>query len=114
MSQPARGRAERRGTARWRGFSSLSSLPGFDDAGYVTFLVPGVLMMTVLYSGAWAGTGYSDDLLLALHRDGSDGPHQVALIGISQIVVLPVTFLSTTMMPSSDAGVGADRVRATR
>ena len=25
-------------------FSSLSKLPGFGDAGYVTFLVPGVLM----------------------------------------------------------------------
>jgi ABC-2 type transport system permease protein len=43
-------------------FSSLGKLPGFGAAGYVTFLVPGVLMMTVLYSGAWAGTGYIDDM----------------------------------------------------
>ena len=26
----------------------------------ITFLAPGILMMTVLYSGAWAGTGYID------------------------------------------------------
>jgi ABC-2 type transport system permease protein len=151
-------------------FSSLSKLPGFGDAGYVTFLVPGVLMMTVLYSGAWAGSGYIDDMnsgvmdqlltapvsrtaivvgqlvqqlviclaqsiiVLAIGWAGgarypggvggiaialavalllatifcslSTGAaltarNQVALIGISQIVVLPVTFLSTTMMPSS-------------
>jgi ABC-2 type transport system permease protein len=151
-------------------FSSLSKLPGFGDTGYVTFLVPGVLMMTVLYSGAWAGTGYIDDmksgvmdqlltapvsrtaivtgqlvqqLVICLAQSvivlvigwlgGASYPggvggvavalgvalllaaifcslstaaaltarNQVALIGISQIVVLPVTFLSTTMMPSA-------------
>lgn len=151
-------------------FSSLSKLPGFGDVGYVTFLVPGVLMMTVLYSGAWAGSGYIDDMksgvmdqlltapvartaiitgqlvqqlviclaqsivvLLIGWLGGATYPggiggmalailvalllgtifcslstaaaltarNQVALIGISQIVVLPVTFLSSTMMPSS-------------
>jgi len=151
-------------------FSSLGTLPGFGGVGYVTFLVPGVLMMTVLYSGAWAGTGYIDDmksgvmdqlltapvartaiitgqliqqLLICLAQSivvlligwlgGAGYPggvggmalalltalllatifcslstaaaltarNQVALIGISQIVVLPVTFLSTTMMPAS-------------
>jgi ABC-2 type transport system permease protein len=151
-------------------FSSLGKLPGFGDTGYVTFLVPGVLMMTVLYSGAWAGSGYIDDMksgvmdqlltapvartaiitgqlvqqlviclaqsivvLLIGWLGGADYPggiggmalalltalllgtifcslstataltarSQVALIGVSQIVVLPVTFLSTTMMPAS-------------
>ncbi|MHA7985448.1 ABC transporter permease [Rathayibacter sp. CAU 1779] len=151
-------------------FSSLGKLPGFAGTDYVTFLVPGVLMMTVLYSGAWAGTGYIDDmksgvmdqlltapvartaiitgqlvqqLIICLAQSivvlligwlgGASYPggvggmalallaalllatifcslstaaaltarNQVALIGISQIVVLPVTFLSTTMMPAS-------------
>lgn len=151
-------------------FSSLGKLPGFGGVGYATFLVPGVLMMTVLYSGAWAGSGYIDDMksgvmdqlltapvartaivtgqliqqlivcfaqsiivLLIGWLGGATYPggiggmalallvalllgtifcslstaaaltarSQVALIGISQIVVLPVTFLSTTMMPSS-------------
>ena len=151
-------------------FSSLSTLPGFGGAGYITFLVPGVLMMTVLYSGAWAGTGYIDDMksgvmdqlltapvartaiitgqlvqqlvicfaqsivvLLIGWIGGASYPggvggmalallaslllatifcslstavaltarSQVALIGISQIIVLPVTFLSTTMMPAA-------------
>ncbi|HWU47599.1 MAG TPA: ABC transporter permease [Humibacter sp.] len=151
-------------------FSSLGTLPQFGGAGYIDYLVPGVLMMTVLYSGAWAGSGYIDDmksgvmdqlltapisrsaiitgqlvqqLLICLAQSivvlgigwlgGARYPggiggtgialvsalvlgttfcsvstalalttrNQVALIGISQIVVLPVTFLSTTMMPSA-------------
>ena len=43
-------------------FSSLGALPQFGGEGYIDYLVPGILMMTVLYSGAWAGTGYIDDI----------------------------------------------------
>lgn len=151
-------------------YRSLGSLPAFADHGYVGYLVPGILMMTVLYSGAWAGTGYLDDIrsgvmdqllsaplsrsalvtgqLLqqlvvnglqsaivlgigalagARYPGGAVGillallaatllatvfccassavalttRNQLALIGLSQTVVLPATFLSTTMMPST-------------
>ena len=43
-------------------FASLGALPQFGGAGYIDYLVPGILMMTVLYSGAWAGTGFIDDI----------------------------------------------------
>ena len=151
-------------------FSSLGQLPTFGGASYIQYLVPGVLMMTVLYSGAWAGTGYIDDMksgvmdqLLSAPIGRSaivTGPllqqlvinaaqsaivlgigwlggarypggvggillalvaatllattfccastavalitgNQLALIMVSQIVVLPATFLSTTMMPAT-------------
>ncbi|WP_395243286.1 ABC transporter permease [Agromyces sp. MMS24-K17] len=150
-------------------FSSLGALPAFGDGGYLAYLVPGVLMMTVLYSGAWAGTGYIDDVgsgvmdqlltapisrtaivtgqllqqlvvnlaqsvvvlgigyLGGVRYDGGlpgialalfaatllaaafcsmscavalTTRNQVALIGLSQVVVLPATFLSMTMMPA--------------
>ncbi len=151
-------------------YRALGTLPVFADHGYVGYLVPGILMMTVLYSGAWAGTGYIDDIrsgvmdqllsaplsrsalvtgqLLqqlvvnalqsavvlgigalagARYPGGAVGVliallaatllatifccassavalttrNQVALIGLSQTVVLPATFLSTTMMPAA-------------
>src|SRR6478735_7820017 len=45
-------------------FSALGVLPVFATSsgtgGYIAYLVPGILMMTVLYSGAWAGTGFID------------------------------------------------------
>ncbi|WP_394552105.1 ABC transporter permease [Agromyces sp. MMS24-JH15] len=150
-------------------FTSLGALPAFGADGYLPYLVPGVLMMTVLYSGAWAGTGYLDDIrsgvmdqlltapiartaivtgqllqqlvinllqsaiVLAIgfaggarYPGGVGGValalvaasllaaafcsmstavalttrSQVALIGLSQTIVLPATFLSTTMMPA--------------
>jgi ABC-2 type transport system permease protein len=150
-------------------FSSLGALPQFGSAGYIEYLVPGILMMTVLYSGAWAGTGYIDDinsgvmdqyltspvsrsaiisgqlaqqliinlvqslvvlgigwLAGARYPGGVSGMlaalgvatvlatifccastavalisrSQIALISLSQLIVLPATFLSTTMMPA--------------
>ena len=157
-------------------FSSLGDLPPFapsagaGSGGYIEYLVPGILMMTVLYSGAWAGTGFIDDIdsgvmdqylsspirrsaiiagqlgqqlivnlaqsLVVLgigwlggarYAGGIGGlavalgvatllatifccastaialisRSQIALISLSQLIVLPATFLSTTMMPSA-------------
>ncbi|UUT36672.1 ABC transporter permease [Microbacterium elymi] len=139
-------------------------------SGYIAYLVPGILMMTVLYSGAWAGTGYIDDIgsgvmdqylsspirrsaiitgqlvgkliinlaqsLIVLGIGALAGARypggiggmllalavatvlatifcccstavalisrsQIALISLSQMIVLPATFLSTTMMPAA-------------
>lgn len=149
-------------------FSAVGDLPGFGGVDYLTFLVPGIVMMTVLYSGAWAGTGFIDDIrsgvmdrLLSspVHRSALvagqlvqqlalslvqgvcvlaigwlagaryDGGlvgmavalgaslllaaafcslsaavallarDQTALIGISTVIVLPATFVSTALMP---------------
>lgn len=151
-------------------FRTLGALPQFGGHGYIDYLVPGILMMTVLYSGAWAGTGYIDDIesgvmdqyltsplrrssiiagqLLqqlvinvlqslvvlgigwlggARYPGGAGGMlvalgiatllatifccastavaltarSQIALISLSQLIVLPATFLSTTMMPAA-------------
>lgn len=150
-------------------FASLGMLPQFGGAGYIDYLVPGILMMTVLYSGAWAGTGFIDDMnsgvmdqyltspvsrsaiitgqlvqqlalnlaqslvvlgigwLAGARYPGGVGGvlaalgiatllatifccastavaliarSQIALISLSQLIVLPATFLSTTMMPA--------------
>ncbi|MEC3954308.1 ABC transporter permease [Nocardia sp. CDC153] len=43
-------------------FKSVGSIPGFGSGSYITFLAPGILMMTVLYSGVWAGTSYIEDI----------------------------------------------------
>ncbi len=151
-------------------FRSVTQVPGFGGDSYLTFLVPGILMMTMLYSGAWAGTGFVDDirsgvmdrllsspvsrsalvagqlaqqllvslvqgvvlLLIGLaagarYAGGVGGigfallaslllaaafcsvsaavaltaRDQTALIGISTVVVLPATFLSTALMPAA-------------
>jgi ABC-2 type transport system permease protein len=44
-------------------FKSVVEIPGFAvDGSYVEFLAPGVVAMTALFSAAWAGTVYIDDM----------------------------------------------------
>lgn len=43
-------------------FKAVSTLPGFAGVSYVEFLTPGVVAMTALFSAAWAGTVYIDDM----------------------------------------------------
>jgi ABC-2 type transport system permease protein len=44
-------------------FESVVSIPGFSGGGsYLQFLTPGVVAMTALFSAAWAGTVYIDDM----------------------------------------------------
>jgi ABC-2 type transport system permease protein len=44
-------------------FESVTAIPGFrSDGGYLEFLTPGVVAMTALFSAAWAGTVYIDDM----------------------------------------------------
>jgi len=44
-------------------FKSVVEIPGFEGSGsYVEFLTPGVVAMTALFSAAWAGTVYIEDM----------------------------------------------------
>lgn len=45
-------------------FKSVVEIPGFDAgvSSFLQFLTPGIIMMTALFGGAWAGTGYIQDM----------------------------------------------------
>jgi ABC-2 type transport system permease protein len=39
-------------------FKRLADLPGFGSGSYLEFLTPGVVVMTAMFSAAWAGTSF--------------------------------------------------------
>ncbi|MFD1825594.1 MULTISPECIES: ABC transporter permease [Mumia] len=39
-------------------FRNVVELPGFGGASYMTYLTPGVVVMTAMFSAGWAGTGF--------------------------------------------------------
>jgi len=49
-------------------FQTAVQIPGFGAGGrsYLEFLTPGVVMMTALFSAAWAGTTYIEDMNLGV------------------------------------------------
>jgi len=49
-------------------FEKVVEIPGFGSGGrsYLEFLTPGVVVMTALFSAAWAGTVYIEDMSLGV------------------------------------------------
>jgi ABC-2 type transport system permease protein len=43
-------------------FKQIVQIPGFGAGSYIDFLTPGIVVMTVLFSGGWAGMGLIWDL----------------------------------------------------
>jgi ABC-2 type transport system permease protein len=43
-------------------FKRIVEIPGFTSSSYIIFLTPGVVVMTALFSGGWAGMGVISDL----------------------------------------------------
>ncbi len=43
-------------------FKSVADIPGFTAASYITFLTPGVVVMSAMLSAGWSGTSYVVDM----------------------------------------------------
>lgn len=43
-------------------FQSVADLPGFGSEDYITFLAPGIVIMTAFFSAGWTGMGLLEDL----------------------------------------------------
>jgi ABC-2 type transport system permease protein len=43
-------------------FKRIVEIPGFGGGSYLDYLVPGIVVMTVLFSGGWAGMGMVEDM----------------------------------------------------
>ncbi|HEX8859263.1 MAG TPA: ABC transporter permease, partial [Actinomycetes bacterium] len=43
-------------------FKRVVEIPGFAAGSYITFLTPGVVVMTAVFSGGWAGMGVISDI----------------------------------------------------
>jgi ABC-2 type transport system permease protein len=43
-------------------FEKVAEIPGFEGSSYLDFVVPGIVLMTAMFSGGWAGMGVINDL----------------------------------------------------
>jgi ABC-2 type transport system permease protein len=43
-------------------FKSVVEIPGFGGGSYLDYLVPGIVVMTVMFSGGWAGMSVIEDI----------------------------------------------------
>ena len=43
-------------------FSKVSEIPGFGGGDYITYLTPGVVIMTAMFGSSWTGMSYIEDM----------------------------------------------------
>jgi ABC-2 type transport system permease protein len=43
-------------------FESVSQIPGFDESSYQSYIAPGIVVMTALFSAGWSGMGMINDM----------------------------------------------------
>jgi ABC-2 type transport system permease protein len=43
-------------------FKKIVEIPGFTSTSYVSFLTPGIVVMSAMFAGGWSGMGLIDDL----------------------------------------------------
>lgn len=99
-------------------FQRVVEVPGFEAVNYTDFLVPGVLVMTVLFSAGWSGmtfieeieNGIMDRFLTTPVRRGAIIVGSLAYNSISSIVqilvMLGVGWLMGAEYPGGFAGLG--------
>jgi ABC-2 type transport system permease protein len=107
-------------------FDKVTQIPGFSnsDTTYVAFLAPGVVMMTALFSAAWAGTVYIEDMNLGvmdrlLASPTSRGAmmngtlaYQAIVTIVQSLVVFGIAFVAGARYPNATAGLIVSLVAA--
>jgi ABC-2 type transport system permease protein len=105
-------------------FKRIVEIPGFTSTSYITFLTPGVVVMTALFSGGWAGMGVISDLdrgvtdrfLVSPVRRGALTTGVLAyqaLVSIAQsVVIVALGLVAGARFPGGVAGVAVLLVAA--
>ncbi|MGD9696322.1 MAG: ABC transporter permease [Thermoleophilia bacterium] len=99
-------------------FERVVDVPGFGDQDYNDFLVPGIVVMTAVFSGGWLGAGVLQDLergvidrlLVSPARRVSliAGPlaHQAVVAVIQSVIVVLLAVAVGARFPGGLEGVG--------
>jgi ABC-2 type transport system permease protein len=107
-------------------FRSVVHIPGFGSASgsYLEFITPGVIVMTALFSSAWAGTVYIEDmdrgvmdrLLASPVRRGAmivgTIAYQALTTVVQTLVVFGIAYASGARFPGGLAGIGVTLLAA--
>ncbi len=89
-------------------FKKVAEIPGFGGGNYVTYLTPGVVIMTAMFSASWTGMSYIEDMQTGvldrfLTAPVSRGALTAAMLGYQAIV----TVVQSAVIIAIGWGMGA-------
>jgi ABC-2 type transport system permease protein len=99
-------------------FERVVEIPGFEASSYLDYVVPGIVLMTALFSGGWAGMGVIDDLQRGVMDRFLVSPvkrsaliagrlvQQAVITVIQSLIVIGLGLATGATLPGGAAGVG--------
>jgi ABC-2 type transport system permease protein len=98
-------------------FKSVASIPGFTATSYITFLTPGVVVMSAMLSAGWSGTSYVVDmdrgvmdrfLVTPVRRSaliGGELVYQAGMVLLQSLIILGLGYLVGARFPGGPVSV---------
>lgn len=89
-------------------FKNVTQLPGFAGGNYATYLTPGVVIMTAIFSSSWAGMAYIEDMQTGvmdrfLTAPASRSALTVAMLAYQAVIVV----VQSAIIIAMGWGIGA-------
>jgi ABC-2 type transport system permease protein len=100
-------------------FKRVAALPGFGGGSYLTYLTPGVVIMTAMFSASWTGMSYIEDMASGvldrfLTAPVSRGALTAAMLGyqavttiVQSVIVLLLGWAIGAAFPGGPGGAAA-------
>jgi ABC-2 type transport system permease protein len=98
-------------------FKSVADIPGFTAVSYITFLTPGVVVMSAMLSAGWSGTSYVVDmdrgvmdrfLVTPVRRSaliGGELVYQAGMVLLQSLIILGLGYLVGARFPGGPVSV---------
>jgi ABC-2 type transport system permease protein len=100
-------------------FKKVAEIPGFGGGNYITYLTPGVVIMTAMFSASWAGMAYIEDMqngvmdrfLTAPVGRGALTAAMLAYQGLTTVlqsaIIIAIGWATGATFPGGAAGIAA-------
>jgi ABC-2 type transport system permease protein len=100
-------------------FKNITEIPGFGAGNYATYLTPGVVIMTAMFSSSWTGMAYIEDMQTGvmdrfLTAPASRGALTAAMLAYQAVIVVVQSAIIIAMgwgigaaFPGGAAGIAA-------
>jgi ABC-2 type transport system permease protein len=100
-------------------FKKVAEIPGFGGGNYITYLTPGVVIMTAMFSASWTGMAYIEDMQTGvmdrfLTAPVSRGALTAAMLGyqglttvLQSAIIIAIGWGTGATFPGGTAGVAA-------
>jgi len=89
-------------------FKKVAEIPGFGGGNYITYLTPGVVIMTALFSSSWSGMSFIEDMDTGVMDRFLTAPvHRGALIVSSLAYQAVTTVVQSAIIIAIGWGIGA-------